>query len=158
MDQKPNSVKNVGLGLAVFSGLIIFSNTMGILAFALIGLGDAVNTGEEVTDTGTDPMTFLFDHYAGMCLIMIIIGILYLVGAIYMRRYRLWANRLVSLVSILLFVMIWGLMIAMSITTGRHEGLEIFSIMAIATAVFWSLPIVLLIRFLNKKDIKRHFT
>lgn len=45
-------------------------------------------------------------------------------------------------------------MIAM---TSGQQDMEIFSVGALMTAVFWSTPIGLLIWFLNKESIKKHF-
>jgi hypothetical protein len=93
-----------------------------------------------------------------MCLIMLLIGIPYLIGGIFIRKYKLWANRMISILSILLFLIIWGLMIAMSISAAQQDGMEIFSFFAILNALIWSTPVALLIWFLNKKKIKIHFT
>jgi hypothetical protein len=43
-EQKPTSVKTVGLLVAIFSGLIIFGNGMGALAFSVIGMGEGTTT------------------------------------------------------------------------------------------------------------------
>tara|TARA_R110002051_G_scaffold86730_2_gene152827 strand:+ start:1647 stop:2114 length:468 start_codon:yes stop_codon:yes gene_type:complete len=152
-EQKPKSIKTIGLLVAIFSGFIIFSNGMGALAWSVIGMGDDLNNNE----TETDPISFLFSHYLEMCLIMLLIGIAYLIGGIFIRKYKLWANRLVSGLSTLIFLIIWGLMIAMSISVGQQDGMEVFSYGAILNAFFWSTPIALLIWFLNKKKIKKHF-
>lgn len=152
-EQKPKSIKTIGLLITIFSGFMIFSNGMGALAWSVIGMGDDLNNAE----TETDPISFLFSHYIEMCLIMLIIGIAYLVGGIFIRKYKLWANKMVSGLSILIFLIIWGLMIAMSISVGQQDGMEIFSYGAIFNALFWSIPIGLLIWFLNRKKIKTHF-
>jgi len=153
-EQKPKSIKTIGLLVAIFSGFIIFSNAMGALVWSVIGMEDDLNNVETET---TDPISFLFAHYIEMCLIMLFIGIAYLVGGIFIRKYKLWANQMVSYISILIFLIIWGVMIAISISVGQQDGMEMFSYGAIVNALFWSTPIGLLMWFLNKKKIKKHF-
>ena len=152
-EQKPKSIKKIGLLVTIFSGFIIFSNGMGAFASSEIGVRDEINNIE----AETDPISFLFSHYLEMCLTMLLIGVAYLVGGIFIRKYKLWANRMVSGLSILIFLIIWGLMIAISISVRQQDGMEVFSYVAIFNALFWSTPIGLLIWFLNKKKIKKHF-
>lgn len=153
-EQKPKSVKTIGLLVAIFSGFIIFSNGMGAIAWSAMGMGEDMNSQNT---ENFDPISFLFAHYIEMCLIMLFIGIAYLIGGIFIRKYKLWANQMVSGLSVLIILIIWGLMIAMSISTGQQEGLEIFSFGALINALVWSTPVGLLIWFLNKKKIKKHF-
>jgi len=153
-EQKPKSIKKIGLLVAIFSGFIIFSNGMGALAWSVLGMGDDLINVETET---TDPISYLFAHYVEMCLIMLSIGIAYLVGGIFIRKYKLWANKMISALSILIILIIWGLMIAMFISVGQEDGMEIFSYGAIFNAIFWSTPIGFLIWFLNKKKIIKHF-
>ena len=104
-----------------------------------------------------NPIGFLFANYIYMCLIMVTIGALYLIGGLNIRKYKLWSNKLVTYLSIILIVIIWTLMIAMSSMTAGQNEMEIFSVGAILTALFWSTPIGLLIWFLNRQKIKKHF-
>jgi len=154
-EQKPKSVRTIGLIVSIFSGFIIFSNGMGALAFSLIGFGDEQSGQKELSEFNL--IEFLFDNYIYMCLIMVTIGVIYLIGGLSIRKYKLWANKLVTYLSTLLIVLIWTLMIAMSSMTVGQSDMEIFSVGAIITAVFWSTPIGLLIWFLNKEKIKKHF-
>ena len=153
-EQKPKSIKTFGLIVAIFSGFIIFSNGMGALAWTAIGMGEEM----EIQSTeNSDPISFLFSHYIEMCLVMLIIGIAFLISGLFVRKYKLWASRMVSILSFIIMLIIWGLMISMSISTGQQEGMEVFSYGAIINALFWSTPLGLLIRFLNKKEVKKHF-
>jgi hypothetical protein len=89
---------------------------------------------------------------------MITVGLFYLIGGLFVRKYKLWANRLVSIISVLQIIIIWSLMITMFIAAHKQEGIMSgFSYGAIGTALFWSTPIGLLIWFLNKNQIKKHF-
>lgn len=153
-EQKPKSIKNIGLIVVIFSGLIIFSNGMGALAWTAIGMGEEMNIQ---STENSDPVSFLFSHYIEMCLVMLIIGIAFLIGGLFVRKYKLWANRMVSILSFIIILLIWGLMVSMSISIGKEEGMEIFCYGAIINALFWSTPLGLLIWFLNKKKINKHF-
>jgi hypothetical protein len=64
---------------------------------------------------------------------------------------------MISGLSVLIIFIIWGLMIAISISTRELDGLEIFSYGALINALVWSTPVGLLIWFLNKNKIKKHF-
>ncbi len=154
-EQKPKSVRTIGLIVSFFSGFIIFSNGMAALVSSLIDFGNAESKQKEFSEFNL--LEFLFENYIYMCLIVVTIGVLYLIGGLYIRKYKLWANKLVTYVSALLIVLIWTLMIAMSSMTAGHQDMKIFSIGAIITAVFWSTPIGLLIWFLNRESIKKHF-
>lgn len=90
------------------------------------------------------------------CLLMVAIGILMLIGGIFIRNYKLWANNLVTIISVGLILMIIGLTIVMAITIGSQEELENFSLVAIISAFVFSTPIALLIWFLKKN--KKYFT
>lgn len=154
-EQKPKSIKTVGLLVALFSGLIVFTNGMGAVAWKVIGMDDDFG----VPDTeSTNPLSFLIEHYVEMCLIMVCFGIIYMVGGIFIRKYRLWANRLISILSALFILIIFGLMITISISAGQDEGMGLFSVGAILVGIFWSTPLGFLIWFLNKQKIKKHFT
>ncbi|MCR9248902.1 MAG: hypothetical protein NXI20_00705 [bacterium] len=153
-DQKPKSIKTIGIVIIVISVLMIFSNSMGALAWYVIGIGgDMVpeNAGE------FDPLIFLLSNYVVMCLSIVFMGLFLLVGGIYITKYKLWANRLVSIIAGLMFLLIWGLMIALSVGLGGQVGMGLLAFGAIINALFWSTPVVLLIRFLNRKSIKSHF-
>lgn len=153
-EQKPKSIKTVGLLVAIFSGFIIFSNGMGAIAWSIMGMGEEMN-GQPAKSS--DPISFLFSHYIEMCLIMLTIGTTYLIGGIFIRKYKIWANKLVSGLSALIILIIWGLMISMSVSTREQEGLEIFSYGALFNALVWSTPVGILIWYLNRKKIKKHF-
>lgn len=154
-EQKPKSIRTIGLIVSIFSGFIIFSNGMGALASLLIGLGENQSGQNEKSEFNL--IEFLFENYIYMCLIMVTLGALYLIGGLNIRKYKLWANKLVTYLSLLIIAIIWTLMIAMSSMTARQNEMEIFSVGAILTALFCSTPIGLLIWFLNRQKIKKHF-
>lgn len=152
---KPKSIKNAGLVISVFSGFMIFSNGMGALAWSLLDVGDNLSNsnGEE-----SSFLSFILEHYLQMCSIMVVLGTFYLVGGLFIMKYKLWANRLITILSCLVIVIIWGLMISLSNQIGKADGMSAFSIAAIFNALLWSAPIGFLIWFLNKKVIRKHFS
>jgi len=154
LEQNPKSIINIGNAITALSAMIILGNGMGIFSFTLLGYGE--------TDTGLSPnnyniLDWISEHYFRVCMSMIIIGIVYLFGGIYLAKYKLWANRLVTLVSGLLFFVIWFLMIFMFISMSGNVELKIFRIGSIVTAIIWSIPLLILIWYLNKKDTLKHF-
>ena len=50
-EQKPKSIKIIGLILTIFSGLLIFSNGMCAIVFKLIGIGNDINQANSNTAT-----------------------------------------------------------------------------------------------------------
>ncbi len=129
---------------------------MGALAFTLIGLGENQNIPNEESEFNLIE-SLLLENYVYMCLAMLAIGVLYLVGGLNIRKFKLWANKLITYLSLLIIAIIWILMIAMASMTAGHSEMGIFSMAAILTALFWSTPIGLLIWFLNIRKIKKHF-
>ena len=156
--QKPKSINNIGLTISIFGGFIIFSNVMGTIVHSFLSSFEEINDQPaEMENAGMSGLSFLYEHYIAVCIIMVSIGALFLLGGIFLRKYKMWANRLVSIISGLIFVGIWSLMITMYSMTINQEGLLIFSVGAIMTAIFWSAPLAVLIWFLNKKKIKVYF-
>ncbi|MDT4869668.1 hypothetical protein FQZ97_1047090 [compost metagenome] len=55
------------------------------------------------------------------------------------------------------FIIFSNRMGALASSTAGQQEMEIFSVGAIINAVFWSTPIGLLIWFLNREKMKKHF-
>jgi hypothetical protein len=153
-EQKPKSIKTSGLLVAIFSGFVIFSNGMGALSFSAMGMGEELDT-----QPAENPhlLSFLFSHYIEMCLIMVMVGITSLIGGIFIRKYKMWANQMVSVISVILILVIWSLMTSFFLIARQQGGMEFISFGALFGGLFWSVPIGILIWFLNKKKIKNHF-
>lgn len=152
-EQKPESIRIIGLIIAIFSGFIILSNGMGALAFVVVG----VNDGTQAPPNPLEPRSFMLTHYLELCLFMVALGFLYLVGALNIRKYRRWASKLVSAISLFLIIFIWTTMLALFSSVEGTFELKVFRLAAIASAVLWSTPLGLLIWFLNRDKIKKHF-
>jgi len=150
---KPKSIKTIGTVIIIISAFIIFSNGMGALTSTLMGLGESSQSGQ----TFRSPIEFVFAYYLEMCLFMVAIGTAYLLGGLFVRKYKLWANRFVTVISGIQVLIVWATMLIMRKSFGQEPGLEILNIWTIVVAIFWSIPFGLLILFLNKKDIVAHF-
>ena len=87
---------------------------------------------------------------------MLFLGIAFLIGGVYIRYYRLWANKMISILSFIVIMIIWSLMITKSPSTELEEVTQVIS-MYVIQALFWSTPMVILVWFLNMKEIKKHF-
>ena len=157
-EEKPKSIKLIGILVAIFSVFVIMSNGLGALVAYKMGMiEDIKNVSQDTTNSGIIPMLFLFKHYIEMCLILVVIGIGCLIGAIFIIKYKVWANILVTSISVLFIILIWTLMIVMSISMGFESDVNLFKYISVFIAIFWSTPLGLLIWFLNRKKIKRHF-
>lgn len=148
-EQKPKSVKTIGILIIIFSCFIIFSNFSGMMAWQIVG--------NESYPKEFHPMNFILMNYIKLCLFMISVGILFLIGGIYLRKYKLWANKLITVLSGLLVLIIWAVMLLLAISVFTSVEYKFFGVLFILNAIIWSTPLVLLIRFLNKSRIKQHF-
>ena len=151
-NDKIQSIRTVGITIVVLSAFIIFSNGIGALMAILIESSE----GSQPTIDAT-PMGFILAHYLEMCLFLVLIGIAYLFGGIFIQRYKLWANRLVTAISALQVLVVWIMMITVRSSFAEQEGLEILSVWTIAVALIWTVPFGILIWFLNKKGVIKNF-
>ena len=150
-DQKPKSITTIGIIIIAISALIIFSNGMGALVSTMMGFSENNNTNDTINQS---PISFLFNHYLEMCLTMVALGLLYLIGGIFLCKYKMWANRLVTVISILIILSIIGFIVASIIEMNGESNLFFFAIIG---TIICAIPFGLLVRFLNKKAIKQHF-
>lgn len=153
-EQKPKSIKKIGLLVVIFSVFIIASNVM--LAFSL----SATEMGNEMnnqSNESSETITFLFSHYLKICLFMILAGTAYLIGGIFIMKHKMWANQMLSGISLLVILLIWGLMIDISLSTEQQGEMEKYIYSALFAALLYSIPNGLLIWFLNMKNVKKHF-
>ncbi|RYZ91758.1 MAG: hypothetical protein EOO68_23615 [Moraxellaceae bacterium] len=147
-ETKPKSIENIGLAIIVLSGIIIVSNLGGAIASKIVGFG-----GEKTAETN-----FVFDHYLEMCLTMVSIGLASLFAGIYLRKYKLWASKLISLTCCVMIVMFWIISLSSISTIIKENGPMIILIFCVVFGVIVSIPLIILIRFLNLKRIKQHLS
>jgi len=151
--QKPKSIKTVGFAIAILSGLVIFSNGMSVLIFTLLGFNNYDNS--EAKDlTGID---YVFNNIQYFLLLLVVLGILFLIGGIQLIKYKNWAKNVLLTLSILLIGLLTILLI-LGIYSTIIDNEVVFALIPIALIWFvFSVPILFLIRYLNKKEIQAHF-
>lgn len=145
---KPKSIQTVGFIISILSVFTIASNLGGIASSDLMkgmsGTGDAK----------TNAIDLLITYYTELCLFMATLGILYLIAGVFICNYKLWANKLATFLSILVIILLWIAMISLAITVGYKLFVSAF----LTIALIFTIPMGLLIRFLNKKSIRKYFS
>lgn len=154
-NQKPKSIKIIGLIVTIISALIIFSNGMGAFMSILMDFNEIPDSS--TLEVEANPISFIFSHYTEMCLFMVTIGLFYLLSGIFIQKYKLWANRFATFISGLQILFVWSIMLIIRSSIGDEPGMGIIKFGAIAAGIFWTIPFGLLIWFLNKKGIKENF-
>lgn len=150
--QKAKSIKSVGLVIAIFSGLIIFSNGMGALVFTLLGFG---GTPQNIEPIEMNLLDILFDNIALFLLALVIFGVSYLFGGIYLSKYKLWAKNLLLITSYIFLILLWVLTGTSIYYTINESGLEFFAVLILIMALVFTFPLIFLVRFLSIN--KMHF-
>jgi len=154
-EQKRNSIKTVGIFISIISCFIILSNSMGIFVWKIIGISENFNLNQ---DTSSIPIFLILKYFFSFGLLMVCLGILYLIGGVNIRKYRLWANKLVTFLSGIFIVIMWSLMIIFAFSLLHNNGMNVFLLFPVVTAAIWSAPFVTCIWYLNKHDIKSCFS
>ena len=155
---KPKSIKIVGIIIIGISIFAIFSNGLG--SFALIKGG-----GFEQNQPLTAPLSesdysgyyLFFNYMLKFGLSMVLFGLLFLIGGIFLTKYKNWARvSLITLASIFILGQIFILIIIMSLVF--NKSIYFLSSIGIIIAILFCITISFsLIIFLNKKQIKKHF-
>lgn len=136
------------------SFVIIISNSFGAMVFLFLGFGSStLQAGSFLIN----PISFLFVHFIQLCFTMIALGVLFAIGAYQMKKLRLWANKLLSLISLFLILAIWFISLATLIGMRNFDATLAAKFIAIATAIAWTIPFICLIQYLNRKDVKNCF-
>lgn len=147
--EKPKSVRTVGIILAVFSAFMILN---GVLGFFMIDfLLDSFSDWEALPENKN-----LFNYIKPLLILSIIIGLIFLVAGIFIARYKAWARMLAQVIAVLYLLSIWYIAIFLAPYNPFDRG--VLSIDSFVGPLFWSIPIILLIRFLNKEKVKILFT
>jgi hypothetical protein len=152
MEQKDRkSINTLSIVLIVISALMILGNSMGAAVFILTGMLDGVSQSEIPMNSGM----FIMLHYVELCIAMAVLGVFFLIGGIFLQKFKLWANQLVSIVSVLFIVALIGSCTTLAFATFANDPL--FTMISIFIIIAWSFPVGILIGFLNKKRVKALF-
>lgn len=134
------------------SFVIIISNLFGAIVFFLLGFSSSFKANDI-----TSPISLLFAYFIEICFTMIVIGVLFAIGAYHLKKLRLWANKLLSLVSLFLIFAIWFISLVILIGMINFETTLAIKFIIVATAIVWTIPFAYLIHYLNKKETKNCF-
>lgn len=150
--EKPKSIKNVGLTIAILSGLVVFSNGMSALMFTLLGFNNYENNeAQDLTN-----MDSFFNNIQYFLLFLVVIGILFLIGGIQLMKYKMWAKKLLMTLSIVL-IGVLTIVLILAIYSAYVDNDALFALIPITIIwLLFSLPLLFLIRFLNKENIQNH--
>jgi len=144
--EKPKSIKAIGLIVSILGGVMMGSNFMGGIAGIIIDYFDRKEIGPEYES----PFRFIIP----LAIVLVLVGFCFLIGGNHLRKYKLWAKRLLTISAGVAFVSLWTIPILMLLNS---NGLDIFNVPMSITGVIFSVPMLLLILFLQKKKIKKHF-
>jgi len=130
---------------------------MGLLIHKLAGFKDIMDLYSKLENKDSSMFGFLLQEYSTLCLFMIAIGILFLFNGIFLLKFKLWANRIISALSGIMILLLWTLLIFIS-DINQIQSLDLeFILFPILTAISATIPFAILIWFLNKRKTLRHF-
>ena len=147
-DEKSKVVKLISKMIISFSVFIIVSNVMGIFVYFLIRPGSEPN--EQILNLK------IWNYFVGICLIMIVLSSINLLSGIYLLKFKNWSRIIVILTSIMFICVIGVISIIINVSISVHlikTGPAIFM-----AAVIFSIPFIISIYNLARKDIRTLFT
>ena len=149
-----NRIKSKATLLMKIGGVALLSNLFGALIFLFLGF-DTESLGIEALVQ--NPVSFLFGHFIKICVIMIVSGGMFIYGACHMKRMRLWANKLLTWLSVFLIIVMWSISVFVLFALANFGTTIALYFIVIIVAIVWTIPFVYLIGYLNKEDVKKYF-
>ena len=147
IETKPKSIYNIAIIIIVISLLIIINNVGSLLISVIFK--------KELSEIKSS--SFMVNHHLEVCSTLITIGIILLIGGIFFKKYKLWANRLVMIISFVFVIMVWAFFISLVDTLNKENAPIFLSAFCIVFAIILTIPLGIFIRFLNLKRIKQYF-
>ena len=147
IETKPKSIYYIGIMIVVISLFIIMSNVGSVLI--------SVVFKKEFSEIQSS--SFMVDHHFEVCSTLITFGIILLIGGIFFKKYKLWANRLVMIITCVFVIMVWAFFYLLVNSLNKENAPAFLVVFCIILTVIFTIPLVLFIRFLNLKRIKQHF-
>lgn len=139
------SVKTIAQIVIIIAIMMIFGNAIGLIV--IHGLLS------EVADSfSNDPIMSKYDQISIFSLVM---GIGFLIAGINVLKFRSWARTLMIICLFVFVLGMWALGIYMLFNL--NEVPILFGIAVLLTALFWTVPPILLFRFFNREDIRKQF-
>ncbi len=149
MNEKLKSIRTVGIVLIVISSLTIISGLIG-----LFYLGDFIAEGAREFEEVPYEREKL-SYAKPFAMVSVTLGLGFLVAGVFIMSYKNWARILAQAFAVLYLINFWyqAIFIAPNNPFDKGElGIE-----QIIGALVWSVPIILLIRYLNKEKVKNNF-
>ncbi len=147
MDKKIKILKTL---LLVFGSVLIFSNSMGLLVNTMMFT--------DVEYSKTSGVDLLFANFGLICVSAITLGVLLLIGGIILNPKFKWTRMGVMIIAWIALVGMLIFTISFTVATHQEEVGIIFSLGALVMGLLFSSPFGVLIVYLNKSVIARHFT
>ena len=155
---KPKSIKIVGMIIIGLSIFVVFGGGLGSLALLSSGVLD-MNQSLVAPRSESDYSGYhlFFNYMLKFDLAMILFSLLFLIGGIFLTKYKNWARvSLIALSSIFILGQIFILIIIMSLVL--NKSIYFLSTIGFIVAIVFFIAISFsLVIFLNKKQIKEHF-
>jgi hypothetical protein len=163
---KPKAVRVIGIIVAVFGGLILMSNGLCALIFSVIDF-KSLMMRDMPADVPPEMRYFLgiFDMIIPIVALTALLGLGWLIGGIYLRHFRRWAWWMVNIVALLMIVVNWVIPFLIggmfrNMFPAQEMGAEMMLLARINSyfgAVFFTIPLVMLLYYLNKAKVRNAF-
>ncbi len=135
--EKPKSIRIIGLIVLIIASMTTFSNSMCALVLSFVG-----GPGIVIRLAGS----------------VALLSVGFLFGGIFLRQYKLWASRLLTVFSILLIITTWYFALSAGTVIAAQEQAGFVVVIFAFLALIGSVPPALLIGFLNRSKIRQHFS
>ena len=152
------SIKEFALILMIISILMIIGNSSAFIVSLFLKLDMSPSDDYVYKNIGDQLFGWMTGHFNLLFPSLVIIGILFLISSINIRKHKKWSIVLVSTVAVIILINIWIFFVSMVLSIIGQNGMNIFIIIPILISSVISIPLIILIRFLNKKEIKSHFS
>ena len=157
-NSKPKSIKEFSLVLMIISILMIFANTGAFIMTMFLKIDMSPSDDYVFANIGDKLFSWFTGHLNILYASLIIIGILLFVSSINLKKYRMWSNKLLTFISVFVLINVWIFFISMIMSIAGQNGINIFLVIPILISMITSVPLIIMIRFLNKNEIKSHFS
>ncbi|TPE44728.1 hypothetical protein [Pontibacter mangrovi] len=149
MKNKLKSIRSIGIALIAVSSLTIISSLFGLLYWIDFITEKASNFDQVPYES------HMLSFAKPIAVISLTFGLGFLVVGIFITLYKNWARVLAQVLAVLYLINFWYQAIFIAPYNPFDKG-EI-GIDQVLGALLWSVPFILLIRYLNKDKVKSHF-
>lgn len=145
---KPKSIRTIGIVIAVISALTILSNLLGLLlANTLLVSAKYIEEVPYLNENLT--------YVKPIALLSTAIFVVAFVAGVFIMRYKNWARKLVQIIVVIYLLFFWYQAVFIAPNNPFDKGE--FGFENLIGALVWSVPIILLVTYLNKEKVKSHF-